>query len=837
MALLLDNPTPVGGGRAVDATEQQWELMAFSRQDEDAYLRALTGVDSLDLARSLRIVANTSVTTVSHLGEKLQNLQELNLSGSVLETVRDLGTGFRALKVLWVSRCSLSGLEGLAAMPALRELYASYNDISDLQPLDSCSELEVLDLEGNCIDDMDGLELIHSVCPQIQSLTLAGNPISSSPDYHSNAARLIPSLKYLDDQNVSTPSSPTKTLTLKGSGRFAAPLSMSLSASGTLPACLSTGPDSELELVRDAIKHARVGVDSREFHELEMTLLTAAELPPEDAQPSTSMLPVSAGSWLRCSQQGSLPSLFRNQSLSSNTDSPPASSSSSTRLGSSSRGMGVERQMFVPSCSSSQRHLIRQRSSGIARPPSARPFSSRPGPSSNSAGGLYWKKNRLGSGGSLGSRTTATVDEDDEDAASALTFGVSGSAATLGGSLAKDLRRRKKASVWASTLISNQGALSNGAATAAAISVEAATASSPADIAGSSSRAEDIVADSGGLEALRVSFDTSRLMEELKKWKVTSADIALSTADDAASGSVTAWAELSSSSGAEDADFEQLPIGRLEPGSLAIPEESGSDHDLESVDLKSSDNRRLQRSPSAFDSLVKESSALTMTNSISSLPLRSHVAQLLVGSPAPASASPADGKRNAAPSAALSRQVPSRFPNDPMSPQQLIHTPKLSSAVFSPKAMPQATVGGAAGSLLGPNSRSSKMTLCKVLLEASGKCPASQLLSDGYPVDTHGSCNGHESLSIKSRPLLMEEYQRSSRRDNPLFSASDSVAEVDDVGLQRSDHQAIPAYYQHSLSQSRNSVAHTLETDLMSLNPQPVLRYHQLDDNSSDWDM
>ena len=47
------------------------------------------------------------------------------------------------MQVLWVSRCSLPGLDGLSALPALRELYASYNDITDLQPLDSCSELEV----------------------------------------------------------------------------------------------------------------------------------------------------------------------------------------------------------------------------------------------------------------------------------------------------------------------------------------------------------------------------------------------------------------------------------------------------------------------------------------------------------------------------------------------------------------------------------------------------------------------------------------------------------------------------------------------------------------------
>ncbi len=42
---------------------------------------------------------NTTHSTVSHLGAKLPNLTELNLSNSVIESLRDLGTGFRGLQV------------------------------------------------------------------------------------------------------------------------------------------------------------------------------------------------------------------------------------------------------------------------------------------------------------------------------------------------------------------------------------------------------------------------------------------------------------------------------------------------------------------------------------------------------------------------------------------------------------------------------------------------------------------------------------------------------------------------------------------------------------------
>ena len=88
MATSVENPTPLGG-RGSHAAESQWELLACDQQDEDAYLRDLTGVDSLDQASSLRVVVNTSSGSgISHLGSKLMHLIELNLSGSMLESVR-----------------------------------------------------------------------------------------------------------------------------------------------------------------------------------------------------------------------------------------------------------------------------------------------------------------------------------------------------------------------------------------------------------------------------------------------------------------------------------------------------------------------------------------------------------------------------------------------------------------------------------------------------------------------------------------------------------------------------------------------------------------------------
>ena len=37
------------------------------------------------------------------------------------------------LRVLWISRCGMTSLEGASGFPALRELYAAFNDVGDLQ--------------------------------------------------------------------------------------------------------------------------------------------------------------------------------------------------------------------------------------------------------------------------------------------------------------------------------------------------------------------------------------------------------------------------------------------------------------------------------------------------------------------------------------------------------------------------------------------------------------------------------------------------------------------------------------------------------------------------------
>lgn len=72
-----------------------------------------------------------------------------------------------------------------------QELYVSYNDISDLSPLCLLEQLEVLDLEGNCVEDLGQVRCLQ-LCPRLTTLTLEGNLVCLQPaPGHSNKVCML----------------------------------------------------------------------------------------------------------------------------------------------------------------------------------------------------------------------------------------------------------------------------------------------------------------------------------------------------------------------------------------------------------------------------------------------------------------------------------------------------------------------------------------------------------------------------------------------------------------------------------------------------------------------
>ncbi|CAJ0933435.1 unnamed protein product [Ranitomeya imitator] len=104
------------------------------------------------------------------------------------------------------------------------ELYLAYNALRDLSQVSMLENLEILDLEGNNLENISELQYL-ALCTQLTTLTVEGNPICARPspednesseyDYRLVVRRMIPQLQVLDDAptdqiNPSAPLTPNK---------------------------------------------------------------------------------------------------------------------------------------------------------------------------------------------------------------------------------------------------------------------------------------------------------------------------------------------------------------------------------------------------------------------------------------------------------------------------------------------------------------------------------------------------------------------------------------------------------------------------------------------------
>ncbi|XP_077994666.1 leucine-rich repeat-containing protein 56-like [Glandiceps talaboti] len=174
-------------------------------------LRALTGVHNLADVKYLEMRVDTTETSLGNFGTMLPCLKQLKLNNSIIASVRDLGTSLRNLTVLWMARCGLTDLDGISSMTNLQELYLAYNELSDVSPCSMVDNLQLLDLEGNNIDDVSQVEFL-ALCPNLNTLTLEGNPVCLSPhpkynskvegsyDYRLSVKKAVPNLIILDEE-------------------------------------------------------------------------------------------------------------------------------------------------------------------------------------------------------------------------------------------------------------------------------------------------------------------------------------------------------------------------------------------------------------------------------------------------------------------------------------------------------------------------------------------------------------------------------------------------------------------------------------------------------------
>eukprot|EP00929_Paragymnodinium_shiwhaense_P078472 TRINITY_DN4068_c0_g1_i1.p1 TRINITY_DN4068_c0_g1~~TRINITY_DN4068_c0_g1_i1.p1 ORF type:complete len:625 (-),score=106.71 TRINITY_DN4068_c0_g1_i1:200-2074(-) len=166
----------------------------------EEFLRRHLGTDNLDEADFLEIqVDSVREEGIECIGDLLPSLTQLRLNQSNIGSVRDLGTSLRNLRVLWLCRSSVQDLGGISVLPQLEELYVAFNDISDLMPLSTHESLQVLDLEGNLVEDFEEVMSLEHVMT-LRELNLTMNPVwKSDQATRQKVFEALPQLEILDD--------------------------------------------------------------------------------------------------------------------------------------------------------------------------------------------------------------------------------------------------------------------------------------------------------------------------------------------------------------------------------------------------------------------------------------------------------------------------------------------------------------------------------------------------------------------------------------------------------------------------------------------------------------
>ncbi|KAH8332973.1 hypothetical protein KR074_004784 [Drosophila pseudoananassae] len=175
----------------------------------DELLRRVTQRTDLEAVESVRLRVISYTISLSRLSLFLPRLQTLDLSGSVLSSLRDLGYGLLQLTRLDISNCGLNSFDGTSGLPSIRVLIADGNMIQRVDPLAELTHLRVLRARSNRISEL-GLLSFLGMCPQLQEVELQGNPVCRLPLYRSVLSRSVPTLLLLDGRALNAPALPAE---------------------------------------------------------------------------------------------------------------------------------------------------------------------------------------------------------------------------------------------------------------------------------------------------------------------------------------------------------------------------------------------------------------------------------------------------------------------------------------------------------------------------------------------------------------------------------------------------------------------------------------------------
>ncbi|KAG5684139.1 hypothetical protein PVAND_013380 [Polypedilum vanderplanki] len=160
-------------------------------------LRQVTGRGDISTVEQVKLRIISSAISLQRLPYFMPQLRYLNLEGSLLFSLRDLGCDLSSLLYLNISRCGLRSLDGTNGLSTLMELVADNNQIEDAGPCSNLPQIKKISLVNNKIRDFHGMMFL-SLCNHLKVLDMSNNVITQKTNYRDTVRVHIPHLAILD---------------------------------------------------------------------------------------------------------------------------------------------------------------------------------------------------------------------------------------------------------------------------------------------------------------------------------------------------------------------------------------------------------------------------------------------------------------------------------------------------------------------------------------------------------------------------------------------------------------------------------------------------------------
>ena len=153
----------------------------------------------------LSLKINKDFDILNQFGQYLPKLVELRLNFSGINSIEEIGSSFKNLKMLQITNCEMRELTGkikyhfigLICFQQLEVLDLSYNKISDLIEFEMCSSIYKLNLRNNLISDQENISFLSGMS-SLKWLNLNENPIKKNNNYNEMIQDKLSQVEYID---------------------------------------------------------------------------------------------------------------------------------------------------------------------------------------------------------------------------------------------------------------------------------------------------------------------------------------------------------------------------------------------------------------------------------------------------------------------------------------------------------------------------------------------------------------------------------------------------------------------------------------------------------------